>query len=116
MSNSQLNKLKSGIKNGTQTTLNLSSNAVGESNDETNFSHKLSLTNTKVSRISKAFPSGSSDNIKFLKTQLSKMVPLGQFLGRLLEPLLKTGFPLIGNMLKHLAKSVLVPLGLIGAA
>ena len=52
MSNSQLNKLESGIKNGTQTALNLSSNAVGESYDETNFSHKLSLTNTKVSRIS----------------------------------------------------------------
>ena len=41
LSNSQLNKLKSGIKNITQVTLNLSSNVVGDSNDETNFSHKL---------------------------------------------------------------------------
>ena len=46
LSNSQLNKLKSGIKNGTQVTLNLSSNLVGGSNDETNFPHKLLLTNT----------------------------------------------------------------------
>ena len=43
LSNSQLNKLKSGITNDTQVTLNLSSNAVGESNDETNFHHKLLL-------------------------------------------------------------------------
>ena len=40
LSNSQLNKLKSKIKNGTEVTLNLSSNLIGNSNDETNF-HKL---------------------------------------------------------------------------
>ena len=38
LSNYQLNKLKLGIKNGTEATLNLSSNAFGKSNDETNFS------------------------------------------------------------------------------
>ena len=48
MSNSQLNKLKSGIKNGTEVTLKLLSNAVGDSNDENNFPHKLLLTNTQV--------------------------------------------------------------------
>ena len=42
--NSQLNKLKSGIKNGTEVTSKLSSNVVGDSNDETNFPHKLLLT------------------------------------------------------------------------
>ena len=41
LSNSQLNKLKSGITNGTEVTLNLSSNEVGESNDESNFPYKL---------------------------------------------------------------------------
>ena len=47
--NSQLNKkLKSGIKNGTEVTLNLSSNVVGDSDDETNFPHKLLLTDTHV--------------------------------------------------------------------
>ena len=43
---SQLNKLKSGLKNGTEVTLNLSSNVVGNSNDETNFRHRLLLINT----------------------------------------------------------------------
>ena len=48
LSNSQLNKLKSGIKNGTEVTLNLSSNLIGNYNDETNFPLKLLLTNTQV--------------------------------------------------------------------
>ena len=41
LSNSQLNKLKSGIKTGTEVTLNPSSNLIRNSNDETNFSHKI---------------------------------------------------------------------------
>ena len=45
-SNSQFNKLKSGIKNGTEVTLKISSNVVGDSNDENSFHHKLLLTNT----------------------------------------------------------------------
>ena len=80
LSNSQLNKLKSGIKSGTEATLNLSSNFIGSSNDETNFPHKLLLTNTQVLKICKAFANGSSANTKFSKTQLSKIVKLGGFL------------------------------------
>ena len=72
--NSQLNKLKSGIKNGTEVTLNLLSNLIGNSNYETNFLHKLLLTDTQVSRIRKAFANGSSSNIKFSKTQFSKII------------------------------------------
>ena len=49
-SNSQLNKLKSGIKNDTEQTLNFSSNFIGNSNDEYNFPHKLLLTNTQASQ------------------------------------------------------------------
>ena len=49
LSNSKLNKLKSGITNGTEITLKISSNVVGDSNDENNFPHKLLLTNTQVS-------------------------------------------------------------------
>ena len=52
--NSKLNKLKSGIKNGTEVTLKLSSNVVGHSNDENKFSDKLLLTNMQVSRFCKA--------------------------------------------------------------
>ena len=67
MFNSQLNELKSGIKNGTEVTLKLSSNIVGDSNDENNFQHKLLLTNTQVSRIDKSFGNNSSANIKLAK-------------------------------------------------
>ena len=45
LSNSQLNKLKSETNNGTDVTLNLSSLVIGNFNDESNFPHKLSLTN-----------------------------------------------------------------------
>ena len=55
LSDSQLNKLKSGIKNGTEVTLNLSSNVIGNSNSETSLPHKLLLTNTQVSSRRKAF-------------------------------------------------------------
>ena len=51
-----------------------------------------------------------------IKTQLSKMIQSGEFLGRLLGPLLKTGLPLMKNVIKPLAKSVLIPLGLTAAA
>ena len=67
LSNSQLNKLKSGIKNGTKVTLNLSSDLIGNSNDGTNFPHKLLLTNTQVSKIRKPIVNDSSANIKFSK-------------------------------------------------
>ena len=90
MSNSQLNKLKLGIKNNTEVTLKISSNAVGDSNDENNFLHKLLLTNTKVSKLRKAFVNNSSANIKLSNTQLHKIGQSGEFLGRLLGPLLKT--------------------------
>ena len=48
LSNSQLIKLKSGIKSGTEGTLNPSLNQIRNSDDETNFPHKLLLTNTQV--------------------------------------------------------------------
>ena len=78
LSNSQLNKLKSAIKNETEVVF--------------------------------------STNIKLSKTQLSKMIQWGGFLGRLLGPVLKTGSPLIKNAIKPLAKNVLIPLGLTAAA
>ena len=115
LSNSQLNKLKSRIKNGTKITLKLSWNIVGDSNDENNFPQKLLLTNTKVSKLHKAFAYSSSANIKLSKTQLHKIGQSGGFLGRFLGPLLKTGLLLIRNVLKLLVKSILKPLGLTAA-
>ena len=116
LSNSQLNKLKSGIKNNTEVTLKILSNVIGDSNDENNFRHKLLISNTQVSRLRKAFANNSLANIKSSKTNLYKIGQSGGFLGRLLGPLLKTGLPLIGNVLKPLAKSILIPLGLTAAA
>ena len=73
LSNSQLNRLKSGTKNNTEVTLKISSNFIGDSNDENNFPHKLLLTNTLVSKLCKAFTNNSSANIKLSKTQLFKI-------------------------------------------
>ena len=70
LSNSQLNKLKSSIQNETDVVLRLSSNMVGNSNDNTNFPHKLSLTNRQVANIRKAFAKNISTDIKLSKTQL----------------------------------------------
>ena len=89
---------------------------VGNSDDETNFPHKLLLTNRQVSNLHKAFANHSSADTKLSKTQLSKMIQLGGFLGRLPGPLLKTGLPLNSNVIKTLPKSVLIPLGLTGVA
>ena len=114
VSNSQLNKLKSSIKNESEVVLRLSSNIIGD--DETNFPHEPSLTNRQVENLRKAFASKSSTDIKLSRTQMSKMIQSGGFLGRLLGPLLKTGLPLIKNIIKPLAKSILIPLGLIAAA
>ena len=114
LSNSQLNKFKSAIKNETEVVLTLSSNMTGY--NETNFPHKLLLTNTKVANLRKAFANHLSTDIKLSKTWLSKRIQSGRFLGRLLGPLLKTGLPLIKNVIKPLAKSILIPLGLTAAA
>ena len=92
LSNSQLNKLKSAIKNETEVVLRLSPNMIGDSNDEANFPHKLLLTDRQISSIRKAFWNNSSADIKFSRTQLSKMIQSGGFLGKLLGPLLKAGF------------------------
>ena len=114
LSNLQLNKFKSTIKNENELVLRLSSNMTGD--NETNSSHTLLLTNREVSNLCKAFLNHLSADIKLSKTQLPKMIQLGEFLGRLLGPLQKTGLPLIKNVIKPLAKSVLIPLVLTAAA
>ena len=116
LSNSLINKLKSGIKNGTEVTFKVFPKVIGDSNTENNFPHKLFLTNTQVSKLRKASANNSSANIKLSKTQLHKIQQSGGLLGRLLGPLLKAGLHLIENVLKPLAKSVLIPLGLTAAS
>ena len=104
LSNSQLNKLKSTIKNGTDVVLRLSSNIVSNSDDEINFPHKLLLTNRQTLSLRKAFNKHTSADIKFSKAQLTK-IQKGGFL-KFLMPLLKSGLPLL--------KSVVKPLGMLG--
>ena len=87
LSNSQLNKLKSSIKNETDVVLRISSNMVSNSNNNTNFPHELLLTNRQVANIRKAFAKNTSIDIKLSKTQLSKMIQSGGFLGNLLGKL-----------------------------
>ena len=75
LSNSQLNKSNSTIKNKSEVVLRLSSNMTGD--DETNFRHKLLLTNRQVANLRKAFANKSSTDIKLSKTHLSKMKQSG---------------------------------------
>ena len=61
------------MKNETDVILRLSSNMIGNSDDETNFSHKLLLTNRQVTILRKAFANHTSTDIKLSKAQLTKM-------------------------------------------
>ena len=85
---------------------------IGNSDDNTNFPHELLLTNRQVANLRKAFANHTSADIKLLKIQLLKMIQSGTLLG----PLLRTGLPLMKSVIKPLAKTVLVPLGLTAAA
>ena len=69
LSNSQLNKIKSAIKNETEVVLRLSPSMIGDSNDEANSPHELLLTDRQISSICNAFSNNSSVDIKFSKTQ-----------------------------------------------
>ena len=97
LSNSQLNRLKSAIKNKTE--LRLSSKMVGNSDNETNFPHKLLLTNRQVANLGKVCTNNSSTDIKLSKNQLPKMMQSGGFLGRLPVPLLKRRLTLMKNVI-----------------
>ena len=77
---------------------------IGNSDDETNFPHKLLLTNRQAANLRKAFANHTSTDIKLSKAQLTKMQK-GGFL-RFLAPLLKSRLPLL--------KSVIKPLGMLG--
>ena len=68
--------------------------------DETNFLHKILLTNRQVANLRKTFANHLSTDIKLSKTQRYKLMQSGEFLGRLLGPLLKTGLPLMKNVIK----------------
>ena len=65
-----------------------------------NLSHELLLTTGQKTKLRNAFNNNTSADLKFLKAQISKIIQSGEFLGKLLGPLLKTGLPLIKNIIK----------------
>ena len=78
--------------------------------------HELLLTTRQKTKIRNAFSNNMSTDLKLSKAQINKIIQSRGFLSRLLGPLLKTGLPLTKNVIKPLAKSVLIPLGLTAAA
>ena len=84
--------------------------------NEDNSPHELLLTTRQKTKIRNAFNNNTSTDIKFSKAQINKIIQSGGFLGKFLGLLLKTGLPLIKNVIKPLAKIVLIPLRLTAAA
>ena len=74
------------------------------------------LTNRQVRTLHQAFANHTSTDIKLSKTQLSKMIQLGEFLSRFLDPLLRTRLPLMKHVIQPLVTSLLISLGLTAAA
>ena len=77
--------------------------------------HQLLLTTRQKTKIRNSFNNNMPTDLKLSKAQISKIIQSGGFLSRLFGPLLKTGLPLIKKVIKPLAKSFLIPLGLIAA-
>ena len=112
LSDSQIKKLKDAVKNNTVTTLRISLKMFNSNN----LPHELLLTTRQKTKIRNAFNNMSTD-LKFkFKAQINNIIQSGGFFSKLLGPLLKTGLPLIKNVIKPLAKSVLIPLGLTEVA
>ena len=112
LSDMQLKKLKTAVENKTGTTLRMNLKMFN-GND---LLHELLLTARQKTKLRNSFNNNMSTDLKLSKAQFSKTIQSGGFLGRLLDPLLKTGLPLMKNVIKPLAKSVLIPLGLTAAA
>ena len=102
LSNSQLNKLKSAVKNNKRTTLRMNARMLKGNN----LPHELLLTTRQTTKVRNAIENNMSTDVKLSKAQISKIIQSGGFLGKILGPLLKTGLPLL--------KSVIKPHGLLG--
>ena len=102
LSNSQLNKLKNSVKKKQGTTLRMNARMFNGNN----LPHELFLTTRQTTKLRNPIENNMSTGIKLSKTQISRIIQSGGFLGKILIPLLKTGLPLL--------KSVIKPLGLLG--
>ena len=104
LSNSQLNKSKSAVKNNKMITLRMN----GRMFNDNNLPHELLLTTRQTTKLRNAIENNMSTDIKLSKAQISKIIRSGGFSDKILSPLFKTGLPLL--------KSVIKPLGLLGLA
>ena len=84
LSNLQLNKLKSAVKNKQETTLGMNAKMCNGNN----LPHELLLTTRQTTKLRNAIENNMSTDIKLSKVQISKMIQSGGFLGKLLGPLL----------------------------
>ena len=112
LSDSHLKKIKDAVSNNAGTTLRMSLKMFNGNN----LPLEILLTRRQKTKTRNVFNNDTSTDIKFSKAQINKIIQSGGCLGKLLDPLLKTGLPLIKNLIKPLAKSVLIPLGLTAAA
>ena len=99
LSDSQIEKLKDAVKNNTGTTLRISFKMFNGNN----LPHELSLTTRQKTKIRNAFNNKMSTDLKLSKAQINKIIQYGVLLSKLLGPLLKTGLPLIKDVIKPLA-------------
>ena len=108
LSDTQLEKLKTAVKNKTGTTLRMSLKMFNGKDPP----HELLLTTRQKTKLRNAFNNNMSTDLKLSKAQISKIIQSGGFLGSLLSklagPLMKVAVPL--------AKNILAPLGITAAA
>ena len=104
LSDSQIKKLKGAVSNNIGTTLRISLKIFNGNN----LPHELLLITRQKTKIRNAFNNNRSTDLKLSKAQINKIIQSGGFLSKLLGPLLKTGLPLIKNVIKPFAKSVLI--------
>ena len=108
LSDTQLKKLKTAVKNKAETTLRISLKMFNGNN----LPHELLLTARQKTKLRNAFNNNMSTDLKLSKAQISKIIQSGGFLGSLLSklagPLMKIAIPL--------AKNVLAPLGITAVA
>ena len=112
LSDAQLKKLKTAVKDKTKTTMTISFKMF----DGNGLPHEFLLTRRQKTKLRNALNNNMSTDLKLSRAQSSEIIQPGGFLGRLLGPLLKTGLSLVKNVIKPLAKSILIPLGLTAAA
>ena len=108
LSDTQLKKLKPAVENKTGITIRMNLKMfIGNA-----LPHELLFTTRQKRKLRNAFNKNISTDLKLLKAQVSKIIESGGFLG----PFLKSGLPLIKNVIKPLAKRVLIRFGLTVAA